>query len=80
MSADPFISVHEGMILNQTKAETGGFLLDGGIDIFSAEGLERRIQCGVQHPLVTQTGRAYGRFQKLFMQQEDLRFGKPDHW
>ena len=40
MRADPLVSVYEGMILNQTKAESCCLLLQRWIYILSAKGLK----------------------------------------
>ena len=72
MSANPFISINEGMVFHKAKTEMGCLLLKSGIDIFSVKGLERCVQCRVQHPFITQAGRAAGRCNELFMQQKYL--------
>ena len=75
MSANPFISINEGMVFHKAKTEMGCLLLKRGIDIFSVKGLERGIQRRIQHPFITQAGRTAGRCNELFMQQKYLWFG-----
>ena len=71
----PVSYTHLDVYKRQAKTEMGCLLLKGGIDILSIKGLERCIQCRVQHPFITQAGRTAGRCNELFMQQKYLWFG-----
>ena len=70
--ADSLVSVYEGMVFHKAKTEMGCLLLKRGIDIFSVKGLERGIQCRIQHPFITQAGGTAGRCNELFVQQKYL--------
>ena len=49
-------TMYEGMVFNQTKAESCCFLLQRWIHIFSAKGLEWGIQCRIKYAFITQPG------------------------
>lgn len=41
------------MIFDQAIAQSCGFCLQGGVQVFSAEGLERRFESGVQQIVIS---------------------------
>ena len=60
VGADSLVAVYERIIFYQTVTEPGGLLLERGIGAGIAKGLKRRVESGIQKPLVPQARTAAG--------------------
>ena len=49
-----FVTIHEGMIGDERKTETGGFIDDRWIKIIASKGLARLAQCSFQQAKISQ--------------------------
>ena len=62
------------MIFDQAIAQSCGFCLQGGVQVFSAEGLERRFESGVQQIVISDSVASASLLNQLSMQHENLLF------
>ena len=60
------------MIFDQAIAQSCGFCLQGGVQVFSAEGLERRFESGVQQIVISDSVASASLLNQLSMQHENL--------
>ena len=67
------------MIFDQAIAQSCGFCLQGGVQVFSAEGLERRFESGVQQIVISDSVASASLLNQLSMQHENLLFTQSFH-
>lgn len=67
------------MIFDQAIAQSFGFCLQGGVQVFSAEGLERRFESGVQQIVISDSVASASLLNQLSMQHENLLFTQSFH-
>lgn len=64
---------------DQAIAQSCGFCLQGGVQVFSAEGLERRFESGVQQIVISDSVASASLLNQLSMQHENLLFTQSFH-